>query len=235
MDICAACGHQRNAHSRAAHNQPETCRTPGCCCGNYQSPALWPSDAFLSGMGLARAPDEEDLPNPTPTRDAVERHNPAVRHIVGIGHVGHMAPAADGDWVRYSDHVKALTAAEARGREQERARLAALSPGEVGEMVATPQEIVFEGCRVYVIAPEDYDTLLARLAAARGEALEEAARECDDKATGLHALARIHTKNGSHEAACAREEQADCAEVLAARIRALAAPPATAGEGVGNG
>lgn len=135
VDICAACGHQRNAHSRAAHNQPETCRTPGCCCGNYQSPALWPSDVFLSGMGLARAPDEEDLPNPTPTRDAVERHNPAVRHIVGIGHVGHMAPAADGDWVRYSDHVKALTAAEARGREQERARLAALSPGEVGEMV----------------------------------------------------------------------------------------------------
>jgi len=48
-----------------------------------------------------------------------------------------------------------------------------------GEVDAEPQHIVFEGCDCIVMSPEDYDALKAAHAAARNDALEEAARVCD--------------------------------------------------------
>ena len=73
-------------------------------------------------------------------------------------------------------------------------------------------------------------TLLARLAAARGEAIEEAARVCDDAVVECRRAAQRAQEQGNSELMCSREDKADCAEALARRIRALLAAP-TKGEG----
>lgn len=43
-------------------------------------------------------------------------------------------------------------------------------------MRETPQEIIFEGCRVYAIAPEDYDAMVRELARLRVELANELRR-----------------------------------------------------------
>lgn len=129
---------------------------------------------------------------PDPTRDAVE---PAYL-------------------VTQSEVAGLLTAAEARGREQERARLAALTEGEVREMV----EALMLGCVADMIAggPASNGTLYHRttLLAAFAAQRERVVGECAEVAD-------------SYE----EREDVDTPTSIGAAIRALLAAPT---KGVGD-
>lgn len=136
-----------------------------------------------------------------------------------------------------------LTAAEARGREQERARLAALSPGEVGKMVEEmdlASEVYWTSCdgaekhRAAERCRSAESTLLAAFAAQRervvGEMLTWAAGAvCSGCSNGLEYRSGWHYTD---ELLAARQEGGSpCeAEPIRTRLHALLAAP-TKGEG----
>lgn len=184
---------------------------------------------------------------PDPTRDAF---NDMVKGFIEDASYGEPAEAR-----LFAEAMAALdaliTAARAEGATAERARLAGLASEEDREMVerimpACPKRWLHERwkhstnaelalaakmctpdypCGDCVLADAARTTLRARLAAARGEAIEEAARVCDDAVVECRRAAQRAQEQGNSELMCSREDKADCAEALARRIRALCPPP----------